>query len=317
MSYLKILFGYVLIAILTLSTSPLHASNGVEWMKKISDTSPIGTLSIPGTHDSGAMKGGRVLQTQTNDLRSQLEMGIRAFDIRLAERKGKLGLFHSRAFQNIYWEDQVLPLFIAFLQEHPSETLIVSLKCEDGRTKPYASLLSASLAEEGNQSYFITNFSPDLTLKECRGKILFLLRDPVMEHYPGALCCGWQDNASCVLTLLAADGTQVKALLQDEYEYQSVKEAYKKRQACITHFKRLQSELRNSQWWGISFVSATAKLAGTPVAFADKLNLWIANDLRSDGHHYYGIVFIDFASSESGQRLVNYLIDSNTSIGRL
>lgn len=102
---------------------------------------------------------------------------VRAFDIRLKEKNGKLGVFHSHAFQDIYWEEDVLLAFISFLQAHPSETLIVSLKKEGGEIKDYASLLSASLNTPAYQRHFIADFHPELTLKSCRGKILFLHRD--------------------------------------------------------------------------------------------------------------------------------------------
>lgn len=104
----------------------------VEWMKVLQDTLPVCKISIPGTHDSGSTKGGCMLKTQTADIPAQLQKGIRAFDIRLKEKNGKLGVFHSHAFQDIYWEEDVLLAFISFLQAHPSETLIVTEK-EGGR----------------------------------------------------------------------------------------------------------------------------------------------------------------------------------------
>ena len=55
-------------------------------MKLLSDTLPVCKLSIPGTHDSGAIYGGCMLKTQDAGIFSQLELGIRAFDIRLAEK---------------------------------------------------------------------------------------------------------------------------------------------------------------------------------------------------------------------------------------
>ena len=105
----------------------------VAWMKSLHDTLPVCKVSIPGTHDSGTVKGGPMLKTQSTNIPAQLQQGIRAFDIRLEKKNGKLGVFHSHAFQDIYWEDDVLPAFIGFLQAHPSEVLIVSLKKEGGR----------------------------------------------------------------------------------------------------------------------------------------------------------------------------------------
>jgi 1-phosphatidylinositol phosphodiesterase len=82
----------------------------------------------------------------------------------------------------------------------------------------------------------------------------------------------------------------------------------------LNYFMRLQGEHRSSHRWGISFASATAKLAGTPAAFADKVNAWLVDDLRKRESRRYGIVFIDFVGSENGQKLVGYLIRSNNSI---
>ena len=198
------------------------------WMKCLHDTLLMCKISIPGTHDSGTTKGGDMLKTQSETIPVQLQLGIRAFDIRLEKKNNKLGIFHSYAFQDLYWEDDVLPAFISFLQAYPSETLIVSLKKEGGELQDYASLVSASLSNSVYQDYFVTDFHPELTLKDCRGKILFLHRDSAMINYPGAACVGWEDNKTCLLILCNKDGKESRVLLQDEYQYESGKDAGKK-----------------------------------------------------------------------------------------
>lgn len=130
--HLRFLWTLVLMAVVV---TPLRGIEKPEWMKCLPDSLPLCKISIPGSHDSGTTKGGSMLQTQTVDIPRQLQKGIRAFDIRLEKKNDKLGIFHSYAFQDIYWEDDVLPAFIAFLQAHPSETLIVSLKREGGSRK--------------------------------------------------------------------------------------------------------------------------------------------------------------------------------------
>ncbi len=190
----------------------------VAWMKSLHDTLPVCKVSIPGTHDSGTVKGGPMLKTQSTNIPAQLQQGIRTFDIRLEKKNGKLGVFHSHAFQDIYWEDDVLPAFIGFLQAHPSEVLIVSLKKEGGESQDYASLLSVSLSIPAHQRYFVMDFRPELTVGDCRGKILFLHRDYVMDDYPGAACVGWKDNSTCLLTLRNRDGKEGCVLLEDEYQ---------------------------------------------------------------------------------------------------
>ncbi len=286
-------------------------TTAVEWMKELPDTLMLCRLSIPGTHDSGATQGGAALQTQDTGLPAQLQQGIRAFDIRLQKKDGRLGVFHSAAFQSIYWEDDVLPAFISFLQNHPSETLIVSLKKEGGDAQDYAALLSASLSDPANLPYFVAGFREDLNLGECRGKILFLHRDTAMDDYPGAACEGWADDATCLLSLRGNDGTQAHALLQDEYQYKSHREASEKLEACRNNLQEVASLPAESLMWGISFASATGLPSGTPKAFADRINAPLAECLEETGRHSCGIVFIDFVAQEGGSKLVSYLIDSN------
>lgn len=282
-----------------------------EWMRILHDTLPICKISIPGSHDSGSIKGGHMLKTQATDIPAQLRQGIRAFDIRLEKKGNKLGVFHSHAFQDIYWEDDVLPAFIHFLQTYPSETLIVSLKKEGGELRDYASLLSVSLSSPEYQSYFVMDFRPELTLKDCRGKILFLHRDHAMDNYPGAACVGWEDDSTCLLTLRNKDGKEGVALLEDEYQYESGEEAGKKVGVCVRNIEGMSAEPVSSRRWGITFVSATGLPLGTPKVFADKVNKPIADYLKQKNSRNCGIVFIDFVSEPGGKDLVEYLIGSN------
>ena len=67
-----------------------------EWMRILHDTLPICKISIPGSHDSGSIKGGHMLKTQATDIPAQLQQGIRAFDIRLEKKDNKLGVFPRR-----------------------------------------------------------------------------------------------------------------------------------------------------------------------------------------------------------------------------
>ena len=129
-----------------LITSAQSSNKCNEWMKEIADTLPLSQLSIPGTHDSGALDGGEAFQTQDLTLEEQLNFGVRVFNIRLkACENHQLGVYHSIVFQDLYWETDVLPLFTTFLEQHPSETLIVMLKKEGGNGDDFSRLLSQNL----------------------------------------------------------------------------------------------------------------------------------------------------------------------------
>lgn len=70
-----------------------------EWMRILHDTLPICKISIPGSHDSGSIKGGHMLKTQATDIPAQLRQGIRAFDIRLEKRVINWGCFTVMPFR--------------------------------------------------------------------------------------------------------------------------------------------------------------------------------------------------------------------------
>lgn len=237
---------------------------------------------------------------------------MRAFDIRLREHKGQLGLYHSHAFQRVYWESDVLPALIDFLKSHPSEWLVVSLKREGGEAADYRRLLSQSLSNETYAPYFLFNWTADCTLAECRGRILFLHRDEVMERYPGVRCEGWADNATCLLTLHTAQGDTTQVLLQDEYQYKSASESPKKLEAILSSLRQMhQPEKAATYCSGISFVSATAYPYDTPKQFAKRLNSAVAEQIASEGLTPRGVLFIDFIDHPEGKQLVEQLIRSN------
>lgn len=133
-----------------------------------------------------------------------------------------------------------------------------------------------------------------------------------MERYPGAACIGWADNASCLLTLRGKDGVEGKVLLQDEYQYESDKEADKKIASCIRHFDKVAAEPAASRRWAISFTSATGLPSGTPLAFANRINQPVAAYLAKGRKRKCGIVFIDFTDLQGGKALADYLIRCNS-----
>ena len=177
--------------------------------------------------------------------------------------------------------------------------------------RDYASLKSVSLSSPEYQSYFVMDYRPELPLKDCRGKILFLHRDHAMDNYPGAACVGWEDDSTCLLTLRNKDGKEGVALLDDEYQYESGEEAGKKVGVCVRNIEGMSAEPVSSRRWGITFVSATGLPLGTPKVFADKVNKPIADYLKQKNSRNCGIVFIDFVSEPGGKDLVEYSIDSN------
>ena len=285
--------------------------NRSAWMKGLTDDVPVCRLTIPATHDSGALLGGEALQTQDISIREQLEAGVRGFDIRLqACDNGKLGVYHSVQFQDIYWETDVLPAFLEFLKKHPSEMLFVSLKKEGGDSEAYRRLAAASLNDKALAPYLVNDFKNDLTLGDCRGKILFMHRDRILKDYPGAQCHGWDDNVTCWVTLKDAKGNETLVSVEDEYGYPNGNKAAYKGRITWKNMKAAMKNAGKNHRWYISFASATALPVAGPAAFSDVVNPLLAKQTQGLNQSC-GIVLIDFAGSADGRTLIDNLILSN------
>ena len=285
--------------------------NRCAWMKGLADDVPVCQLTLPATHDSGALLGGEALQTQDISIREQLEAGVRGFDIRLqACENGKLGVYHSVQFQDIYWETDVFPAMIDFLKQHPSEMLFVSLKKEGGDSDAYGHLLSASLKDSQVSPYIVEDFKNDLTLDDCRGKILFMHRDRILKDYPGAQCHGWDDNVTCWVTLKDAKGNETLVSVEDEYGYPDGNKASYKGRITWKNMKAAMKNAGKNHRWYISFASATALPVAGPAAFSDVVNPVLAKQTQGL-EQACGIVLIDFAGTADGRALIDNLILSN------
>jgi 1-phosphatidylinositol phosphodiesterase len=101
------------------------------WMSDISDNVRVTALSIPGTHDSCSVDGPLgFAKTQNLDLVEQLEAGIRFLDIRLAHYQDNLFAHHNAVHMRKSYAD-ILDICSNFLDKHPTETVLMSVKEED------------------------------------------------------------------------------------------------------------------------------------------------------------------------------------------
>ena len=107
----------------------------MEWMKYMDSKIPLHHLSIPGTHDSIALRGGCWLKTQDKTLEHQLKMGVRFFDIRLKYKNGHFSGYHQFVHQGISLVD-ILTTFSDYLDAHPSEAILMCYRDEGASTSP-------------------------------------------------------------------------------------------------------------------------------------------------------------------------------------
>ncbi|MGW6915224.1 phosphatidylinositol-specific phospholipase C [Kitasatospora sp. NPDC054939] len=102
---------------------------GADWLGALPAQAPLSRLTIPGTHDSCALYGGALAQTQTLGLPAQFAAGVRFLDIRCRVIDGVFAIHHGPVFQKIFFGD-VLNQCRDFLAAHPGETLVMRVRQE-------------------------------------------------------------------------------------------------------------------------------------------------------------------------------------------
>lgn len=170
-----------------------------DWMADLEDDASLNSLTIPGTHDSGALHSLAEIsgKCQSLSVEEQLKIGVRFLDIRLQLVDNELKVVHSFVDQLTDFED-VLDDLVAFIRNHEGEFLIVSIK-EDASPKR-SDRAFADVLEEMLLSYPEINTERALPEKvgEARGAIHIVAR---YKNSTIGLPCydGWKDDDTFVL----------------------------------------------------------------------------------------------------------------------
>ncbi len=157
-----------------------NLSNGA-WMNYIDDDTLLIDIAMPGSHDSGTDTMNWLGRTQGYAVGEQLLMGARYFDIRVNKTDEGLVIFHSiingRSF------DSVLSDIIEFMEENPSEVLILDFQHFDGGAESEVlaiiekEFVSRNLAVKNETEKSDLEFISSLRLGDSRGKCVILFGD--------------------------------------------------------------------------------------------------------------------------------------------
>jgi len=163
-----------------------------DWMGDLPDSLLISAISVPGTHDAMARFGGPAPRCHTLTLDRQLNAGIRAFDIRLRHIEDVFAIHHGAYFQNAFFGNDVLQVFIDFLAEHPSETIVMRAQREHDVkdvTRSFGATFAWYMASYGQAVWQTDDPTTYPTLGDVRGKIVILQNCRTDESDDG-LCDG-------------------------------------------------------------------------------------------------------------------------------
>ncbi len=159
------------------------------WMSYIKDDVKLIDIVIPGSHDAGTCSTSYLGRTQGYNIKTQLDMGTRYFDLRVNKEENEYYMYHEM-FNGEKFLD-VLTAITAFIKENKSETLILDFQHFKGDSElDVINFLNEYLVKDNLVVRNITSLSDlefisNLILKDTRGKciVLFGHNDELVSKY--------------------------------------------------------------------------------------------------------------------------------------
>lgn len=303
--------------------SPVKAKETTsgDWMAGVDDEMKLSELSIPGTHDTCTqyVSLGYIFQCQDTSVREQLENGYRYMDMRLVlgekDDKEVLVMKHNFAscrmgkspFSSKLYFEKVGEDVINFLEEHPTETVILCMKAENGddSVKEIQKLLYAFI-DKNPEKWYTKNEIP--TMEEARGKIVLATRFEdelgVGEERSG-LKFDWEDQGDKEVVDVPYGQSMIndneKLWVQDRFNY----DTRDKIEAIVDDMENCQA---SEDTFSVNFTSTTgSKAVGHPKKYATTINQYL-KDYDWQKGTAYGIIVVDFASED----LARCIYETNT-----
>lgn len=196
---IQLLSAILAVVLFLLAFLPLEyaRTDASDWMADLDDTLPLSALTIPGTHDSGALYSIADVagKCQSLTVREQLKAGVRFFDIRLQLRGDKLAVVHSFVDQLTDFAD-VLDDMTDFLRDHPTEFLLVSIKQDADAKNPTTTFAKAvEQMLSADPSLVRAERTLPETVADARGTMTVIARYADAQIGIPAYD-GWLDNAA-------------------------------------------------------------------------------------------------------------------------
>ena len=215
------------VSILAGSTNDTAYGYADEWMADIPDDALLSSVNIPATHDTGTagvvqdlVASLSLTSCQNLYYDEQLNVGARSFDIRGNATKddafaADVKIIHGGDTWQCQEKDgsdltlqSIFNTSLAFLKKHPSETIILTIKPDDGSTVGMEHAVAEFVKNHQDKVYTEGDIP---SMKEARGKIVLIRRFKLTQNYEA-----WQTRA------MGLDLTN-----WDDVSYRDYKYAYK------------------------------------------------------------------------------------------
>lgn len=252
-------------------------------MKSIDGSWPIQKLSIPGSHDAGALLEpiSGTAKCQSLKIAEQLAAGVRFLDVRCRHVGNTFVIHHGPIDQKLTFES-VLGMVTTFLKANPGECVILSVKEEydpEKNTRSFEQTFDTYVAKDPERWWL----KPELpTLDQVRGKIVLFRRFSSTSQSKGINASKWPDN-----TTFSAPPLRV----QDRYQSAN----------ATTKWTAFESLLKEAVAAGndtlfVNFSSGTGSTFGIPniPTISTPMNQRITTYFMTQPKGRHGILVMDF-----------------------
>lgn len=286
--------------------------SSTDWMGNVPDETKLSNMSIPGTHDSCTQYVDMryIFQCQDASIATQLIYGYRYLDMRLVLDRQTLVLKHNIArcktsnspFAGTLTLDDVLRDVYAFLDAHPTETVILCMKAENSKddVAEIQKVLYETI-DKDPERWYLKNEIP--TLGEVRGKIVLATRFddklPVGFDRCG-LYFGWADQGDRTVldapTASSVINGRETLCVQDRYNYDTDDKINAIR-TCLDNSQAAEDTF----FLNFTSTSGSGKV-GHPKEYAKRINLDLY-DYDWQAGTAYGVVIVDFAPKKIAEKI--------------
>lgn len=206
---------------------------GNNWITPLDGNIYVSQMSIPGSHDAATGEemvsfiGDIFAQTQEQTLQAQWNLGVRAFDLRPAIYKATFGstnelwLWHGVTRVSVSWAT-AMNTIKANLTDHPGEFAIVLFRHEDetpavGKDNDKTNFNTYMTNWVNANKSWIVDWRPDITIDECRGKLILISRFSGSWEY--GCFTGWSHDAAGTTTTVKNASSSITGTMyvQDYY----------------------------------------------------------------------------------------------------
>lgn len=287
-----IMFIFIVVGLIISFVALFHFDkkyDDVLWMSDLDDATIINEMSIPGTHNSGAMHSLFDVSGKCQDMTisNQLKIGVRFLDIRLQLVNNEFMVVHDFVGQKLKFID-VLEDIDTFIKNNNKEFIIMSLKEDADAKKSDVSFSDELYNLLLKYEHIVFDNELPKTLGDARGNIYILNRFAENEIGIPARN-GWKDSTSFEIGNL---------YIQDNY--------------CIDDIETKKTDIINAIEYAvnndklvINFTSCYLDGKFPPINAGKTaliLNPWLKEVIK-DYDHGLGIILVDFVTEDLAKEI--------------